>query len=121
MQRLVTHVRVCVHVCLHVCLHVSPSVCLPVCPSSCVHCCVLVFTVSMTIYFHAPAPLLTDAGRGGAIMIDNNGNVGKWATTKRMAWASCEGTVGCGAPAERGAGVDNDDAYAELEEEVLDE
>ena len=75
----------------------------------------------MTFYFHAPAPLLTDAGRGGAIMIDNNGNVGKWATTKRMAWASCEGTVGCGAPAERGAGVDNDDAYAELEEEVLDE
>lgn len=53
-------------------------------------------------------------GRGGAIMIDSAGNVGKHATTKRMAWASCEGTVGCGAPLEEAAGVDNDDAYNEL-------
>lgn len=46
-------------------------------------------------------------------MINKNGDVGKWATTERMAWASCVREVGDAAPT-KDSGVDNSDACAAL-------
>ena len=53
-------------------------------------------------------------GRGGAIAIDSDGRIGHWATTEAMAWASAEGVKGL-SPAKEDSGVDNTEAFAELQ------
>ena len=52
-------------------------------------------------------------GRGGLIAIDRRGDVGKWATTERMAWASSVREPGAAAPA-LASGIENEAACAEI-------
>ena len=52
-------------------------------------------------------------GRGGLIVIDTAGNIGHFASTERMAWASAEGSEGCDAQ-KIDSGIDNQDVCASI-------
>ena len=53
-------------------------------------------------------------GRGGVIVIGSDGEIGHYASTKRMAWASAKGVVH-EEPSHVASGLDNDAAYAALQ------